>query len=95
MKKKEFRSSLDILLQNSNALPQDQEAPSKETVTPSNREVKAAFVISEDHLMKIKAIAFYERKKIKEIVAEMVELYSNQYNQDSFKEILALYNKHI
>jgi len=94
MAKKNFTGGLSSLLGDE---PQPQaEAPAKKTGRPqtSQREItkssqegtkenetRATFIINEGLLDKIKAVAYWERSLIKDVLAEALEAYLEQYEQ--------------
>ena len=94
MAKKNFTGGLSSLLGDE---PQPQaEAPAKKTGRPqtSQREItkssqegtkenetRATFIINEGLLDKIKAVAYWERSLIKDVLAEALQGYLEQYEQ--------------
>jgi len=71
MKKKDFKTGFDSLLTNSND-------KTKITIT---EEVRATFIVNSDHLEKLKAVSYWQRKKIKNIVDEAFQHYIDSYEK--------------
>lgn len=76
MKKKNFKTSFDDLLSGSRATEVEKKKPKSK-----NRELKSTFIVQSDHLDKIKAIAYLERKMIKEVLASALENFINDYER--------------
>lgn len=72
MNKKNFKTSFDDLL------GQGRDLPNKKN-NNVNQETKSTFVVRCDHLDKIKAIAYLERKMIKDVLADALEIYISKY----------------
>ena len=51
-------------------------------------EIRATFIISEDHHNTIKAISYWERKMLKDILYEALEAYITEYKKDKGEIIL-------
>ena len=86
MSKKNFKSSFDdVLLGNNNQLSTN---ITKSTSTPTFHETKATFVIKEDHLDKLRAVAFMERKMIKDILGDALSSFFENYAKENGKIIL-------
>ena len=82
MSKKNFKQGLNSLLPD----PQEPTAPTKaETSTKRaqdkepSQETRATFILDKETLDKIKALAYWERKQIKETLAEALETYLETY----------------
>ena len=80
MSKKNFKQGLSSLLPD----PQEPTAPTKaETSTKraqeKKQETRATFILDKETLEKIKALAYWERKQIKETLAEALEAYIEAY----------------
>ncbi len=75
MKKKSFKTTFDDLLGGSRE--ELQETEQKQNVP----ETKSTFVVRCDHLDKLRAISYLERKMIKDIVADSLEIYINNYEK--------------
>ena len=77
MSKKSFKTSFDDLLGHG-------KAESVESKTKHKyQETKSTFVIRCDHLDKIKAIAYLERKMIKHVIADSLESYIENYERSN------------
>lgn len=90
MSKKDFTAGLDSLLGSNKAeqpkkgRPKD---PTKRTPTKTsqegtkNNETRATFIVNEEQLEKVKDIAYWDRKNIKQVVAEALEGYIAKYEK--------------
>lgn len=87
MAKKNFKSGFDSLLgDNENNSPEK----SKKVVESrkSESEIRATFILSENHHNAIKAISYWERKMLKDILYEALEAYISEYKKDKGEIIL-------
>lgn len=86
MSKKTFTGGFNTLLgdtkRNKPAQDEPKPQPVKRTeITKSTQEgtykgeIRATFIIKEDKLETLKALAFWERKKIKDLINECIDLY--------------------
>ena len=75
LSKKSFKTSFDDLL------GQGRAEVSEVKKSYKYQETKSTFVVRCDHLDKIKAIAYLERKMIKDIVADSLEIYISNYEK--------------
>jgi hypothetical protein len=75
MNKKSFKTSFDDLLGQGRAESTEVKKARK------YQETKSTFVVRCDHLDKIKAIAYLERKMIKDILADSLESYIDNYEK--------------
>jgi hypothetical protein len=75
MKKKSFKTTFDDLLGGNRE--ELQETGQKRNVP----ETKSTFVVRCDHLDKLRAISYLERKMIKDIVADSLEIYISNYEK--------------
>lgn len=70
MSKKNFKTAFDTLL-------------GEDATKPNNRakikEVRATFIINIDHLEKLKAISFWEKKMIKHVLNDALSNYFEHY----------------
>lgn len=73
MSKKSFKTSFDDLL------IQGRNQSTNIAKDHKYQETKSTFVVRCDHLDKIKAIAYLERKMIKDILADSLESYIKNY----------------
>lgn len=69
MSKKNFKTAFDSLL--------DIEEPVSKKRAPNEK--RATFIIKLDQLEKLKAISYYDRKLLKETLAEALEIYILNY----------------
>lgn len=82
--KKDFKSGLDSLLQPSEPKPYQQEP----TPAPAQQEeVRYTIITTPQALDKIKAIAYWERMKMKEATQAAIELYIQTWEQANQKEV--------
>jgi hypothetical protein len=82
MGKKDFKGGLDSLLgENIEIKKRGRPITSTRVIEKSSQEgikegeTRATFIVKEDHLEKIKALAFWERKQIKILINEIIEDY--------------------
>lgn len=105
-KGKNFKSGLDSLLQDTreeektNAVPQvakkGRPKTSTREITKSSQEgtkegeTRATFILKEDMLEKLKAIAYWDRKQIKSVISDALEEYfekkGEKYMEIALKE---------
>ena len=74
MTKKNFKTSFDSLLlgdENNNIRTKNDE-----------REIRATFIVKTSHIDKLKAISYWERKMIKNIIDEALKNYIDSYEQN-------------
>jgi len=87
MAKKNFKSGFDSLLgDNENNSPENSKSVSE--LRKSASEIRATFIISEDHHNSIKAISYWERKMLKDILYEALEAYISEYKKHKGEIIL-------
>jgi hypothetical protein len=95
MSKKEFKTGLDGLFEPTvkrvNSINQD--SPQDKRVEPKTKEVRATFIVKEEQLIFIKAIAYWDRKQIKMLLAEIIDFYKGQYDENYIQDILTAYRK--
>jgi len=91
MAKKNFSSGIDSLFTSPN-LEQEkkQEAVSHENEVEQTR---TTLIVNIDTYEKIKAIAYWERKQIKDIVEKSFNLVLNLYNSEELTQMLESYKK--
>ena len=80
MSKKNFKQGLSSLLPD----PQEPTEPTKagtstKRAQEKKQETRATFILDKETLEKIKALAYWERKQIKETLAEALETYLETY----------------
>jgi len=97
MSKKDFSGGLNILLGEDKA-PETtkRETPKREIIKTSQKgckpgETRATFIINEDTLENLKALAWYERKTIKQVLNEALQGYIK--NIKNIKHVKTLYKK--
>lgn len=90
MSKKDFKGGLDSLLGESPTVgrgrPKGATAPAREVTKTSQEgtkgsETRATFIVNEDQLEKLKAIAYWDRLMIKDVVAKAFEEYIARYEK--------------
>jgi len=92
MSKKNFKSGLNILLGEDKA----PELTKREIIKTSQigtkpNETRATFIVNEDTLKDLKALAWYERKTIKQVLNEALQGYIK--NIKNIKHVKTLYKK--
>ncbi len=92
MRKKDFRGGLNILLGEDKA----PELTKREITKTSQKgtkpgETRATFIINEDTLKDLKALAWYERKTIKQVLNEALQ--GHLKKNKNIKEAKSLYKK--
>jgi len=81
MRKKDFRGGLDTLLGEDKAPETTKREITKRGITKTSQigtkpgETRATFIINEDILENLKALAWYERKTIKQVLNEALQGY--------------------
>jgi hypothetical protein len=73
MTKKSFKTSFNLLLD---------EDRSKIKKKSDSKEIRATFIVKEDNIEKLKAIAYWERDKIKNILNEALSKYIELYEKE-------------
>lgn len=73
MTKKNFRTSFDSLL------GEDLPKQKKKNIT---KEIRATFIVKESNLDKLKAVAYWERKAIKNVLDEALNAYIEIYEKE-------------
>ena len=74
MGKKNFKTSFDSLLLG--------EGSKSTSVKASEKEVRATFIVKASHIDKLKAISYWERKMIKNVIDEALKEYIDSYEQN-------------
>jgi len=92
MRKKDFRGGLSILL-GEHKTPEvtKREITKTSQIGTKPNETRATFIINEGILEDLKALAWYERKSIKQVLNEALEGYIK--NIKNIKHVKTLYNK--
>lgn len=92
MSKKNFKGGLDSLLgEEKKKKGRGRPKTSTRKITKSSqegtkeKETRATFIVNEDLLEKLKAIAYWDRKLIKEVVHEVFEKAVESYEKDNGK----------
>ncbi len=89
MSKKDFKGGLDSLLGETSSSDKLTEKPKNpvrgDTKTSKegtkDNETRATFIVNEEHLDKLKSIAYWDRILIKDVVAAAFEEYLNKYEK--------------
>ena len=84
MNKKNFKSSFDDILSGSSKSSNKV----NKTAHTTYHKTKATFVVRDDHLDKLKAIAFMERKMIKDVLSEALSGFFTNYQKENGKIML-------
>ena len=92
MRKKDFRGGLNILL-GEDKTPEitKREITKTSQIGTKPNETRATFIINEDILELLKALAWYERKTIKQVLNEALQGYIK--NIKNIKHVKTLYKK--
>ncbi len=92
MSKKDFKSGLNILLgEDKTPEPAKREITKTSQIGTKPGETRATFIINEDTLEDLKALAWYERKTIKQVLNEALQGYIK--NIKNIKHVKTLYKK--
>ncbi len=92
MSKKDFRGGLNILLgEDKTPEPAKREITKTSQIGTKPGETRATFIINEDTLEDLKALAWYERKTIKQVLNEALEGHFKGIK--NIKEVKSLYKK--
>ena len=83
MSKKNFKTSFDELLGDGSAKPIEPNVKKE-----SHEETRSTFVIRCDHLDKLRAVSYLERKMIKNVLEEALSLYLEKYESENGEVIL-------
>lgn len=87
MAKKNFKAGFESLLGDSEDHP-PKSIKSVVELRKQQPEIRATFIISEDHHNTIKAISYWERKMLKDILYEALEAYIAEYKKNKGEIIL-------
>lgn len=89
MSKKNFSEGLDSLIGDSKKAGRPKTSTRKVEKTSQEgtkeKETRATFIVNEDSLEKLKAIAYWDRKLIKDVVAETIDSYISSYEKKNGK----------
>ncbi len=92
MSKKDFKGGLNTLLGEDKAPePAKREIAKTSQIGTKPGETRATFIINEDTLEDLKALAWYERKTIKQVLNEALEGHFKK--KKNIKEAKSLYKK--
>ena len=92
MAKKEFKSGLDMLFQSTDeveSLIVKDELKTNKII--KNDETRATFIVDNDQLLKLKALSFWQRKQLKQILREIIDLYFESIDKKEFEKALFEY----
>jgi hypothetical protein len=88
MSKKDFKGGLDTLLGEAGYKPKKKEPKVAKKSTkqglPEN-EIRATFIVDEDSLEKLRAISYWDRLTIKEVVQGAISSYLESYEKKNGK----------
>jgi hypothetical protein len=90
MAKKEFKTGLDVLfepvqkLNNATSLNKSE----KNQLESNKNEIRATFIMQTNQLIALKALAYWQRKQIKTLLAEIVESYLSKINIDDLQKAI-------
>lgn len=85
MSKKSFKSGFDSLLGEEISTAERKKDTEKQKV---RNEIRATFLVDEGHLEKIKAISYWDRKMIKNVLFDALEAYIKNYEKNKGEIIL-------
>lgn len=88
MSKKNFKTSFDDILNGNKKSDNKIQDKTTESQVFSYSETKATFVVRDDHLDKLRAVAFMERKMIKNILADALSVFFENYKKTNGDIIL-------
>lgn len=100
MAKKNFTGGLNSLL--GDTQPEKTKAPPEprgKDITKTTQEgtykgeIRATFIVNEGKLETLKALAYWERKKIKELLDEAITLYINNKDKEFLNKAILEYKK--
>jgi len=92
MSKKDFSGGLSTLLGEDKAgVAVKREITKTSQIGTKSNETRATFIVNEDTLEDLKALAWYERKTIKQVLNEALQGYIK--NIKNIKHVKTLYNK--
>jgi len=92
MSKKDFSGGLSTLLGEDKAgVAVKREITKTSQIGTKPNETRATFIVNEDTLEDLKALAWYERKTIKQVLNEALQGYIK--NIKNIKHVKTLYNK--
>lgn len=74
MSKKNFKTSFDSFL-----LGEESQRPPTKV---KDKEIRATFIVNIDHIEKLKAISFWEKKMLKEVLNEALTQYLTEYEKN-------------
>ena len=91
MSKKGFRTGLDHLLEGSNSEKEEarQHKPTKDN---EEKEIRATFIVTEGRINIVKALAYWQRKQIKQVLQESLDLYFSQISKNELDNAIAAFN---
>ena len=107
MTKKNFSGGINSLLgEDKKEQPEEEKAPEKKAQPVSRKEitkttqegtyegdVRATFIIKENKLELLKALAYWERKKIKDLLDESIDSLLKTKDPEHLKKVIEEYNK--
>ena len=86
MSKKDFKGGINSLLgDQEKGSEKEQKGTKKGQKEARHTETRATFIVNEDSLEKLKAIAYWDRLRIKEVVNTALEDYLKEYEKQNGK----------
>ena len=79
MAKKNFKGGLDSLLQSTTSNNISTSIPTVKNDTTKPNELRATFIVREDYLEKIKAVAYWDRLLVKDVINTAIGQYIEKY----------------
>lgn len=98
MAKKSFAGGLNSLLETTTKKSQEIKKPQRVITKTSQEglkegETRATFIVNEELLEKVKAIAYLNRTQIKSVIHEALLLYLDNQEEDVVNQAIQLYRK--
>jgi hypothetical protein len=91
MAKKEFKIGLDNLLQSTIDKDESSIQNSAKTQPEKPVEVRATFILDKNQLDMLKAIAYWERQQIKQVLENAISQYIQAYSEEDIQTLLTAY----
>jgi len=91
MSKKGFITGLDHLLEGSNSEKEEAKLD-KQTKDNEEKEIRATFIITEGRINIVKALAYWQRKQIKQVLQESLDLYFSQVSKNEMDNAITAFN---
>lgn len=96
MAKKQFKTGLDILFEGSsiNLVESDQQEKTIQNLINTNaKEIRATFIVNQDRLNELKAIAFWQRKQIKDVLNDALAEFLSKISKEELATAISEFKK--